>query len=264
MFTEKQQPPTMNSQQEQQIEKLKELGSQIRQVREEKSVSIDEIATKTRIQARLLVAIEQGNLDSLPEPVYIKGLIKQFAETLGLNGAEYARAFPTGSQTYTLKPSWREVPSIQFGQLRPLHLYVFYFLLVVASVSGISFLVTQRTSDSEEGNVEQQVVQEAEPTEPQLATTNSPNEETQSSAQSPESPVAVDISIKARSWVRVMGDGEQLYEGFLSAGENRSWTAEEKITIRTGNAGGVMVEYNEESPVALGKSGEVTEVTYSP
>ncbi|MFP4336777.1 MAG: helix-turn-helix domain-containing protein [Halothece sp.] len=254
----------MNSQQEQQIEKLKELGSQIRQVREEKSVTIDEVATKTRIQARLLVAIEEGNLDSLPEPVYIKGLIKQFAETLGLNGAEYARAFPTGSQTYTLKPSWRQVSSVQFGQLRPLHLYVFYFLLVIASVSGISFLVTQRASDSEQGNVEEQVVQEAEANETQLATTDPPNEETQESSQSPESPVTVNISLEADSWLRVTGDGEQLYEGQLSAGESRNWTAEEEITIRTGNAGGVIVEYNEESPVALGEAGEVTEVTYSP
>ena len=270
MFTEKQQPPTMNAQQQEQMEKLQELGSQIRQVREEKSVSIDEVATKTRIQARLLIAIEEGKLDSLPEPVYIQGLIKQFAETLGLNGAEYAKAFPTDKKTYTIKPSWREVPAIKFAQLRPLHLYFFYFLLVVASISGLSlsFLAAQRPSEKtpQQGSVQEQGVTDSDTNQPELATTDSPSNTNQreNSQPSPEFPVEVDVAIEADSWVRVRSDGEKVYEGVLSAGENRNWTAEEKLTIRAGNAGGVIVEYNQQSPEAIGSSGEVKEVTYSP
>ncbi|QDZ39749.1 helix-turn-helix domain-containing protein [Euhalothece natronophila Z-M001] len=269
MFTEKQHPPNMNSQQEQQVEKLKELGAQIRQVREEQSVSIDEIATRTRIQARLLVAIEEGQLENLPEPVYIQGLIKQFAQALGLNGSEYARAFPTGQQTYTIKPSWQQIPSFNFFQPRALHLYFFYLLLVVVSISGLSlsFFAAQRPSEEneEQGTVQEQTVEEVETNDPQLATTDPSPDETEASQDSPqESSVTINVSIEADSWIRVTGDGEEIYEGVLSSGENRNWTAKEEITIRTGNAGGVIVEYNEESPAALGNSGEVTEVTYSP
>lgn len=259
MFTEKNKTRPATCQQ-QQVEKLKEIGSQIRQVRTEKSVSIDEVATRTRIQARLLVAIEEGNLDHLPEPVYIQGLIKQFADTLGLNGLEYAGAFPTGKQTYTISPSWRQLPA---AQLRPLHLYVIYILLIVASVSGLSYLVEQR---SLQDNTERQTSQEQVTTEPapekmtpQLAIAN-PDATADSSAP----PVELKVSVKKEAWVKVTGDGEILYEGVLSTGKETTWTAEEALTLRTGNAGGVVVEHNQQSPTVLGNVGEVKEVRYFP
>jgi len=259
MFTEKPQAPPMTPQQ-QQVDKLKEIGSQMRQIRQEKSVSIDEIATKTRIQARLLVAIEEGNLDHLPEPVYIQGLIKQFAEALGLNGREYAGAFPTGRQTYTIEPSWRQLPA---AQLRPLHLYLFYILLIVASVTGLSYLVESRTAQEtpEPQPTQEQVVEkpiEEDNSQPQLASATPPSEKTQ------EHPIEIKVSIKKDSWVRVTSDGEEIYEGILAAGENQKWTGEEKLTLRAGNAGGVVVEYNQQSPTVLGESGEVKQVIYSP
>lgn len=268
MFTEKEQSLSMNPQQ-QQVEKLRELGSQIRQVREEQSVSIDEIATKTRIQARLLIAIEEGNLDHLPEPVYIKGLIKQFAEALGLNGGEYAAAFPTGTQTYTINPSWRQLPA---AQLRPLHLYIIYILLIIASISGLSYLIEQRSAQesSNQEITQQQVEQEsvASEPEPKLSSINSSGSQETSQPpapnQSQSQAVKVNVSIKQDSWVRVTSDGETLYEGVLAKGQNQDWTAQEQLTLRTGNAGGVVVKYNQQPAQVLGNSGEVTEVTYSP
>jgi len=263
MFTNQKHGLTANSQQ-QQVEKLKEIGSQMRQVRTEKSISIDEVATKTRIQPRLLVAIEEGNLDALPEPVYIQGLIKQFAEALGLNGLDYASAFPIGQQTYTISPSWRQLPA---AQLRPLHLYVIYILLIVASVSGLSYLVEQQSAGN---NIEPQSSQEQVSTKPtvenpnpQLAIANSPSS-TQASPETQSRPVELKVSIKKDAWVRVTSDGKIVYEGILSAGNEKSWTAEQSLTLRTGNAGGVVVEPNQQLPTVLGNTGEVKEVAYFP
>jgi len=267
MFTEKEQSQPMNPQQ-QQWEKLKELGSQIRQVREEQSISIDEVATRTRIQARLLVAIEEGNLDHLPEPIYIQGLIKQFAEALGLDGREYAAAFPTGPQTYTITPSWQQLPSVQF---RPLHLYIIYALFVIGAISGLSFYFEQRSAqDSKPDSSQQQVVQEpvANSSDPTLGSVKPPSSQ-QTSQETPKtndqtSPVKVAVSIKQDAWVRVKRDGQTIYQGILSKGETKNWTAQDQLTLRTGNAGGVVVEYNQQSPKPLGQPGQVKEVTYSP
>lgn len=251
--------------QQQQVEKLKEIGSQMRQVRTEKAVSIDEVATKTRIQARLLVAIEEGNIEHLPEPVYIQGLIKQFAEALGLNGLEYAGAFPTGKQTYTINPSWRQLPA---AQLRPLHLYIIYILLIIASVSGLSYLVEQRSAQNNtQQSSQEQVTNEPveDPLTPQLATApSSSSTEKPSNQQSVTESVKVKVSVKKDAWIKITSDGKQVYEGIMAAGNHQTWQAEEALTLRTGNAGGVVVEYNEQSPTVLGKLGEVKEVTYSP
>ena len=109
--------------QQEQLEKLEELGSRLRQSRTQKGIPLEEVAAQTRIQARLLNAIEEGRLDQLPEPVYIQGFIRRFAEALGLNGAEFANAFPTGGGIQFIRPSWRHLPA---AQLRPIHLYLLY------------------------------------------------------------------------------------------------------------------------------------------
>ncbi len=266
MFTDKKTTPPMTSQQ-QQLEKLKEIGSQMRQVRTEKSVSIDEVATKTRIQARLLVAIEEGNIDHLPEPVYIQGLIKQFAEALGLNGLEYAGAFPTGKQTYTINPSWRQLPA---AQLRPLHLYVIYILLIIASVSGLSYLIEQRSAQNNTQSISEEQVREQpvdDTLKQQLATAQPTSPTETSSNDDPKSvtdSVEVKVSVQKEAWIKITSDGETVYEGVMRAGDQQTWQSEEALTLRTGNAGGVVVEYNEQSPTVIGELGEVKEVTYSP
>jgi len=263
MFINKKQGLTATSQ-EQQVEKLKEIGSQMRQVRTEKSISIDEVAIKTHIQARLLVAIEEGNLEALPEPVYIQGLIKQFAAAIGFNGLDYANAFPIGEQTYTIHPSWQQLPA---AQLRPLHLYVIYILLIVASVSSLSYLVEQQLARND---TDQQPSQEEVSAKPaidlnsQLVVAKPPSSSTQPSPASQTHPVELKVSIKNDAWVRVTSDGKTVYEGILSAGNKKSWTAEQSLTLRTGNAGGVVVEPNQQSPTVLGNLGEVKEVAYFP
>ncbi|MEB3291831.1 MAG: helix-turn-helix domain-containing protein, partial [Synechococcales bacterium] len=69
-----------------QAEKLTELGVRLCEGRKLLGMSLDEVASKTHIQQRLLRAIETGNLDDLPEPVYIQSFIRQYANAIGLNG----------------------------------------------------------------------------------------------------------------------------------------------------------------------------------
>lgn len=60
----------------------------LRQTREAKGVSLDEVAQRTYIKLPYLVALEEGDIDKLPAPVYIHGYIRQYAKLLGLNGSD--------------------------------------------------------------------------------------------------------------------------------------------------------------------------------
>ena len=99
-------------------EKLKEVGARLHQHRTEKSISIEEVATKTRIQTRLLRAIEEGRLAELPEPIYIQGFVRRFAEAIGLNGNDFASDFPVAMNVQVARPTWQYVRAA----LLPLHL----------------------------------------------------------------------------------------------------------------------------------------------
>lgn len=60
----------------------------LRQTREAKGISLEEVAQRTYIKLPYLVALEEGDIEKLPAPVYIHGYIRQYAKLLGLNGSE--------------------------------------------------------------------------------------------------------------------------------------------------------------------------------
>lgn len=76
-----------------QNEQLKAIGTRLSEERQKKSISLEEIAAKTYIPQRLLSAIEEANLDRLPEPVFIQGFIRRFADALGLDGIAMSKEF---------------------------------------------------------------------------------------------------------------------------------------------------------------------------
>ncbi len=72
------------------------------------------------------------------------------------------------------------------------------------------------------------------------------------------------MTLTAQSWLRITSDGRTEFEGILQPGDSRLWTADQALTIRAGNAGAVMVSYNDKQAEALGQPGMVREITYSP
>lgn len=63
---------------------LQELGLMLREEREARGFSLDLVATRIKVSARILGAIEQGDVDDLPHAVYARGFIKAYASMLGI------------------------------------------------------------------------------------------------------------------------------------------------------------------------------------
>jgi len=246
--------PTLTLEQ-QRAEKLKEMGAQLWAARQERSLSLDEMVVITKISRRLLQAIEEGNLEDLPEPVYIQGFIRQYADALGFNGAEFAKAFPV---TSTPVVTTATVPvNRSLGLLRPIHLYLLYIFVIVCSVSSLSKVLN--TADFSASNSESQpqagaVVQPAP--NPEKATT-----EAQSvSANQENQTVQIGVTLKEASWIRVVADGKTEFEGILPEGTHRVWKAHEQLTVKTDNAGSVMMSVNQQEAKQMGEPGKPEEV----
>jgi len=77
-----------------QQEQLRAIGTYLNQVRQEQARSLEEISAKTYIPLRLLKAIETGQEQPLPEPVFVQGFIRRYADLLGLDGIELSQKFP--------------------------------------------------------------------------------------------------------------------------------------------------------------------------
>jgi cytoskeleton protein RodZ len=64
------------------------VGERLRAAREEKGLSLEDIAAQTRIPRRHLESIETADWDALPAPTYTTGFAKSYASAVGLDRTE--------------------------------------------------------------------------------------------------------------------------------------------------------------------------------
>lgn len=64
---------------------MTELGTRLKEAREAKGYSLDDLQNSTKIQKRYLMGIEEGNYDMMPGKFYVRAFIKQYAEAVGLD-----------------------------------------------------------------------------------------------------------------------------------------------------------------------------------
>jgi hypothetical protein len=86
---------------------------------------------------------------------------------------------------------------------------------------------------------------------------------TPSLTPSPSPPVYTGIFLELvftdTSWIQVTVDGVREFQGELEKGTYRSWYGEERIELRVGNAGAVLVTVNGQSLGTLGNPGDVVD-----
>jgi len=62
------------------------LGQELREEREARHISIEEIASATKIVSRYLEALEADHLELMPGEFFIKGIIRTYTRAIGLDG----------------------------------------------------------------------------------------------------------------------------------------------------------------------------------
>lgn len=67
------------------------IGDRLRQAREAKGLTLDDVATQTRVPIRHLRSIEDGNYHELPAVTYTVGFARSYANAVGLDGPEIGR-----------------------------------------------------------------------------------------------------------------------------------------------------------------------------
>jgi len=114
-----------------QAEKLAEIGAQFKRIRQDKELSIHHLTATTLISERYLRAIEDGQIESLPEPVYVRGFIRKYGDALG--AGDLSEDFPLNP----VLPESKWAGSAA-AELRPLHLYALYIGVIAGAVSLLS------------------------------------------------------------------------------------------------------------------------------
>jgi len=81
---------------------LKAVGLWLRRQREIREIDLSDIATATKISKRYLIAIEAGDFDQLPGPIFVRGFLRQYAAFAGLDPDEVFNNFLAAQQADNL------------------------------------------------------------------------------------------------------------------------------------------------------------------
>jgi cytoskeletal protein RodZ len=90
-----------------------DIGSSLREARTRQGLDLNEMEFRTKVRAKYLRALEADQFDQLPGHTYIKGFLRTYADSLGMDGQlyvdEYNSRYVVGEEDQPLRT--RRVPS---------------------------------------------------------------------------------------------------------------------------------------------------------
>lgn len=273
---------------------IRSVGQLLRAAREEKHLSIPQVAIETRIRQLYIKAIEDGDLDSLPGEIYKVGFIKTYATFLNLDPFEILRRLGASQDTcvnyninnkYIIPAEHQRQPNVKILYLSILGAFAFSLFAYVVhnekkqKETSISFPASQQ--ETPELLLEEQfpetMLQDLPVDEEDAAITDQPmladevvdepafEKSEKQAASSYEKPMMMPASdalviIKAikDSWVQVLDSSEKtIYVRLMHAGDSYDVPKQGEYILNTGNAGGLKIIYNGQEINSLGEEGRV-------
>lgn len=239
------------------------LGERFRAAREQRGLTLSDVAEHLRIRSVYLAAIEEENWKAIGAPVYIRGFLRTYARYLGLDAEEAVAAFNAGEGAVAPAPSAPGAGGIDYrpqgGSLAPL-----IWIAGVIALALIGFVIYLYLTPAR--GPQQVAVTGSQPTAPSLANGSataipaSAMPATPSPTPRPQ-PKTLVVHLTAASWLRVSVDGSVSIEGTFPAGTTKTFHGNVAL-VRVGNAGGVELTVDGKSVGKLGAAGDVVEKSF--
>jgi cytoskeleton protein RodZ len=250
-------------------------GQALRDAREDLGVSLAEAERETRINRRYLDALEKEDASAMPAAVYTRGFIRTYCQYLGLDPEGMLDLY--GPQqviqdNVRIRPIPAEINAPRSIPFRPA---VVLAGLIVASLLVV-YLWGQYTSFQQNlDQIDAAPTSRAPTTAITVARTPSPSPgatpgialagSSPSPATSPVVPergLIVDAKVTDRTWMEVWVDGQSVMAETVQSGFARSFTGEQQVRMRVGNAAGVQVIVNGQTQGPLGVRGQAVDAIW--
>lgn len=228
-----------------------EIGVRLREARIQAGLGLQDVASRLKMQVKIIEALEAGNWERLGAPVFVRGQLRSYVRLLGLPAdlvpiaTSHAPIRPPQLVPMTYTPPLRRVAEKLMGRM----VYVVITGLIVVPV----WMATRShlSSPAEVAaslDLPTTAPDAAAPATPVPATRPQPTPLVASMAM-PRAPAEkqadLTLHFSGDSWVQVFApDGTQIEQGLLKAGELRRFTAGQVGRMVLGNAGGVEVRRN--------------------
>lgn len=259
------------------IRNSKELGKLLKNMREQKGIELEAIQRDTKIRIKYLRAIEEGEFSAIPGGnVYIKGFLSSYAKAIGLPPSDILRYYKKiteieNNERSTVNDSEHDIElKNEFQTRKNLKLIgitvvviVFLALLFFGIFYAIKSFQKQPISYSnpkiqeqshkpvqninpqstEETSQESKYYNDNDTDKVVVEVTEDTSNNTTYTVQDKSINVVIQ-TIQGRCWISVKKDGIRDYEGILTHGDMKNWTANDELIIRVGNPQVIKLKVN--------------------
>jgi cytoskeletal protein RodZ len=242
-----------------------DVGSELRTSREALGLSLAAIAQRTRVQPRILAAIEQNDRTAIPPRPFGRGFVHAYAREVGLDPdrtvREYFGQFAAPLDAVVVQePSTKTNPIDEAMRGRVLAT-VASGVAIVAIAALLLFRQTATSSSSRDAGVVGTSGSAA--AGPVVPAVNADSDRVKPPPAVPatrETGINVVLVATGPCWVTASADGRRVLYQLLVAGDRPTLHAQEDVTIRAGNAGALTWTVNGRDIGAFGALGAVRDV----
>lgn len=229
-------------------EALAGCGARLRSAREAAGLSIDDVASRLHMPARVVQSLEAEDWSRLGAPVFVRGQVRSYSRLLGLTTAPIMDALTVGQVEPARLVSRTHIPKAQWWA-EQIGRRLVYIVLTLSLVIPVWVATRQHLAGTAEG-----VAALDAPVDPASATAAAEDGKTPRTVvasmapvpavQQPAAPAAeIVLRTKGQTWLEVTAtDGSMLDNTLLSAGVERRYAAAQVRRMTIGNASAVELE----------------------
>ncbi len=240
-------------------------GEIFRTARQQRNLTIDEVAKRTKIGVRVIEAIESGNFQALP-PTYMRSFVKTYSQflnvpepDLSLGEGKVAERFqpqqtelvsPLSMPTNVFTPAYFSDQSARNKRILTIIYSTVGCLIAIAGYLIIAAPKIPRKPDDTMITRPLRIIAE----------TIKPGS-TLDSATLARQTLSDSLVLEARAdenvWLNIVMDKKRSEQITLESGKTYRWSAEKQLSLALGNAGGAAFTLNGRPLEKFGERGEV-------
>jgi cytoskeleton protein RodZ len=251
------------------------VGELLRKKREELGKDLRDISKTLKISYSYLKAIEDEDLKKLPEEVYVKGYIREYAEILHIDPDIAIKAYIQQiSPPQAENKETTEKEAVQKKRLKIKHLLI--PLLLLSLVIAIAFIIFPPSQGEKEtpqssSRTKEEIPQPlASPPAEAKKDILLPTVDTKKEVPSPPAgtekenmltakitPHTLEVFATDTTWILITVDKTSKRDMTLKKGDSVKLQAREGFSLRIGNAGGVRLIFDGKNIGKIGETGQV-------
>ncbi|SEK26011.1 protein RodZ, contains Xre-like HTH and DUF4115 domains [Carnobacterium iners] len=265
---------------------MNEIGEKLKEARKAKGYTLDDLQQMTKIQKRYLIAIEENNYDVMPGKFYARAFIKQYADTVGLDGeqllADYTDSVPhTHDTEYVEQASANQTRSGNksgnnlFEKIKDYlpSLFILVIVIVIVTAIYLAFIKTNQvvkedmitknsetvvvsssesslTENKESGKLESSVAKKEEPKQ-SVSVVSSTGSQTIFAVTGISGVSEINLLAEGGdSWVSIEIDGVMVEQALLSSGNSLKAPVSEdvkQVELVVGNSKFTSIKLNDKN-----------------